>query len=88
MNENSYLNPANMKAQCDAAITKLENDNEATYLLENKLTAFQEDTQVKSEAFDALKLQMEDCKTVLQTMRTANECDIRDFRFLKIAVGF
>lgn len=88
MNENSYLSPANIKAQCDAAITKLENDNEATYAIEEKLSAFQEDTQVKSEAFDALKLQMEDYKTVLQTMRTANECDIKDFRFLKIAVGF
>ena len=31
---------------------------------------------------------MEDYKTVLQTMRTANDCDIHDFRFLKIAVGF
>ena len=88
MNESSYLNPANMKAQCDAAITKLKNDSEATYALEEKLSAFQEDTQIKSEAFDALKLQMEDYKTVLQTMRTANDCDIHDFRFLKIAVGF
>ena len=88
MNESSYLNPANMKAQCDAAITKLKNDSEATYALEEKLSAFQEDSQIKSEAFDALKLQMEDYKTVLQTMRTANDCDIHDFRFLKIAVGF
>ena len=31
---------------------------------------------------------MEDYKTVLQTMRTANDCDIHDFQFLKIAVGF
>ena len=88
MNESSYLNPANMKAQCDAAITKLKNDSEATYALEEKLSVFQEDAQIKSEAFDALKLQMEDYKTVLQTMRTANDCDIHDFRFLKIAVGF
>ena len=77
-----------MKAQCDAAITKLKNDSEATYALEEKLSAFQEDAQIKSEAFDALKLQMEDYKTVLQTMRTANDCDIHDFQFLKIAVGF
>ena len=77
-----------MKAQCDAAIAKLKNDSEATYALEEKLSAFQEDAQIKSEAFDALKLQMEDYKTVLQTMRTANDCDIHDFRFLKIAVGF
>lgn len=77
-----------MKAQCDAAITKLKNDSEATYALEEKLSAFQEDSQIKSEAFDALKLQMEDYKTVLQTMRTANDCDIHDFQFLKIAVGF
>ena len=88
MNESSYLNPANMKAQCDAAIAKLKNDSEATYALEEKLSAFQEDSQIKSEAFDALKLQMEDYKTVLQTMRTANDCDIHDFQFLKIAVGF
>lgn len=47
-----------MKAQCDAAITKLKNDSEATYALEEKLSAFQEDAQIKSEAFDALKYEL------------------------------
>ena len=88
MNINSYLNPESMKGQCDAAICKLEKDNEAAYAVEKSINSFIEDSQIKSEAFDALKLQMGDYKTVLQTMRMANQCDIGDFRFLKVAVGF
>lgn len=88
MNENSYLNPADIKNQCDAAIGNLEKNSQATHLTEWNLNLFIGDSQLESEAFLALKQQMEDYKTVLQTIRTANQCDIEDFRTLKLAVGF
>lgn len=87
MNENSYLNPTQMKEQCDSAIRKLENDNEAIRVAENSLNTFLNDSEIKSEAFDALKLQMSDYITVLQAMRTANNSDIADFTTLKSSVG-
>lgn len=84
MNENSYLNPADIRAQCDAAINSLEKDNEATYIIERNLNSFIEDSQVQSYAFKSLKQQMEDYKSVLPVMRMANQADIEDFRFLKL----
>ena len=87
MNENSYLNPTQMKEHCDSAIRKLENDNEAIRVAENSLNTFLNDSEIKSEAFDTLKLQMSDYITVLQAMRTANNSDIADFTTLKSSVG-
>lgn len=87
MNENSYLNPADIKNQCDAAIRNLEQNNQATQLTGWNLDLFIGDSQLESEAFAALKQQMEDYKTVLQTIRMANQCDIEDFQFLKMVVG-
>ena len=87
MNENSYLNPTQMKEQCDSAIRKLENDNEAIRVAENSLNTFLNDSEIKSEAFDVLKFQMSDYITVLQAMRTANNSDIADFTTLKSSVG-
>ena len=76
-----------MKEQCDSAIRKLENDNEAIRVAENSLNTFLNDSEIKSEAFDALKFQMSDYITVLQAMRTANNSDIADFTILKSSVG-
>lgn len=87
MNESSYLNPADIKNQCDAAIRNLEQNNQATQLTGWNLDLFIGDSQLESEAFAALKQQMEDYKTVLQTIRMANQCDIEDFQFLKMVVG-
>jgi len=68
-------------------ISQLEKDNEAFRREEKSIQAFIDDGRIKSEAFDALKQQMNDYVTALQTMRLANETDISDFRFLKMAVG-
>ena len=87
MNENSYLNPTKIKEECDSAIQKLENDNEAIRVAENSLNTLLNDSEIKSEAFDALKFQMSDYITVLQAMRTANNSDIADFTILKSSVG-
>ena len=87
MNENSYLNPEAIRAQCNAAISQLEQDNEAYIGEEKSIQAFIDDEMIKSVAFDALKQQMNDYITVSQTLRLANDAYIRDYRFLKMAVG-
>lgn len=87
MNENSYLNPTKMKEQCDSAIRELEKDNEAIQVAESSLNTFLNDSEIKSEAFDTLRIQMSDYITVLQAMRTANHSDISDFAILKSSVG-
>ena len=87
MNENSYLNPEAIRAQCDAAISQLEKDSEAYIRQEKSIQAFIDDGMIKSEAFDALKQQMNDYITVSQTLRLANDAYIKDYRFLKTAVG-
>ncbi len=43
--------------------------------------------ELKSKSFGTLKQQISDYKTILQTMRIANELDIEDFVLLKDAVG-
>lgn len=87
MNENSYLNPEAIRAQCDAAISQLEKDSEAYIRQEKSIQAFIDDGRIKSEAFDALKQQMNDYITVSQTLRLANDAYIKDYRFLKTAAG-
>lgn len=76
-----------MKEQCDSAIRELEKDNEAIQVAESSLNTFLNDSEIKSEAFDTLRIQMSDYITVLQAMRTANHSDISDFATLKSSVG-
>ncbi len=87
MTENDYLNPSDIKAQCDAAIMRLERDNEALTTVENALEVFINDEEIKSEAYDALKQQISDYKTLLQAMQDANYSDMSDFAVLKSSVG-
>ncbi len=87
MTENDYLNPNDVKAQCDAAIMRLECDNEALNTMENSLEVFINDEEIKSVAYDALKQQISDYKTLLQAMQDANYSDISDFAMLKASVG-
>lgn len=87
MNENSYLNPTTLTQQCETAISKLNRDNDAIHVVEGSLSDFVGDSEIKSEAFDALKVQITDYKTVLQAMRSSNDADIADFNTLKGKVG-
>lgn len=87
MNENSCLNPNNIKEECNSAIRKLENDNEAIRVAEDSLNTFFSDGEIKSEAFGTLRQQMSDYITVLQALRTANNSDIADFTTLQSSVG-
>ena len=87
MNEDSYFNPIFMKEQCDAAIHKLQRDNEALDVVEDKLDAFIVNEEIQSQAFQALKQQLSDYKTVIQAMRVASDSDMMDFTTLKDLIG-
>ena len=88
MNENSYLNPADIRTQCEEAIVNLEEDNRALGIMQKNIMAFIAEPTLVSQAFDALKQQMFDYLFVLQAMKSANEADIADYRLLKLmAVG-
>lgn len=87
MTENDYLNPTDIKAQCDAAISRLERDNEALSTVEKTLDTFINDEEIKSVAYDALKQQISDYKVLLQAMRDANSCDVSEFLVFKSSVG-
>ena len=84
MNENSYFNPEDMRAQCDAAINNLEEDNRANGIIEEKIMEFITEHALAGKAFEAAKQQMLDYVAVLHAMKLANEADIADFRYLKL----
>lgn len=87
MTGNDYLNPSDIKAQCDSAIWHLEQDNEALTMVEKALEAFVYAEEIQSKAYDALKRQISDYKTLIQAMRAANDSDISDFAVLGASVG-
>lgn len=87
MTENDYLNPIDIKEQCDAAITRIERDNTVLSTVENSLGVFINDDEIKSVAYDTLKQQLSDYNTLLQAMRDANSSDVSDFAILKSSVG-
>ncbi len=65
MNENSYFNPEDMRAQCDAAINNLEEDNRANGIIEEKIMEFITEYALAGKAFEAAKQQMLDYVAVL-----------------------
>ena len=87
MDAGSYLNPETMKAQCDKAIRNLEKDNESLDTVNKSLDTFINNTDIQSSAFDTLKQQLSDYKSITKAMNTANDSDIADYETLKGAVG-
>ena len=61
-----YLDPAEIKAQCREAIDNLNDVSMKTMNVEQKLDAFINNNELEGKAFDALKQQIADYKTVLQ----------------------
>ena len=45
MKESDYLNPNDIKSQCNQAIHKLENDNETLNIVSKSVTAFSTDNR-------------------------------------------
>ena len=87
MKESDYLNPNDIKSQCDQAIHKLENDNETLDIVSNSITAFSTDNEIQSISFDNLKQQLADYITVIEAIKSANTYDIAEFSTLKDLVG-
>ena len=87
MTENSYLNGKTLVEQNLGIIDNLERDNGILRAAGNTLTMFSEDNEIKSEAFDNLKQQLNDYVEVIQALRSANDSDIADFRTLNNLVG-
>lgn len=87
MNENSYLNPDTVKAECDEAINVFNCDNVSIQTIKTKLEEFTSDDEIKSDAFSTLKQQISDYMFVLQAFTNANNSDIGDYNTLKSSVG-
>lgn len=87
MTENSYLNPTDIKNQCSKATINLNKDNESIAVAEASMDLFINDSEIKGDAFDALKQQINDYKVVIEALRSANDSDIADFNTLSNSVG-
>ena len=87
MKESDYLNPNDIKSQCNQAIHKLENDNETLNIVSKSVTAFSTDNEIKSISFENLKQQLADYITVIDAIKSANAYDIAEFSTLKDLVG-
>lgn len=87
MKESDYLNPNDIKSQCDQAINKLENDNETLGIVSKSITAFSSDNEIKSVSFENLKQQLADYITIIDAIKSANTYDIAEFSTLKDLVG-
>ena len=79
MKESDYLNPNDIKSQCNQAIHKLENDNETLNIVSKSVTAFSTDNEIKSVSFENLKQQLADYITVIDAIKSANAYDIACF---------
>lgn len=87
MQRNDYLNPEDIKRQCIRAAGRLEEDSQALKTIEKSIDAFAGDSKISSEAFDALKRQLEDYHIIIEAMQIAGSADAADFRSLSCSVG-
>ena len=82
-----YLDPAEIKAQCREAIDNLNDVSMKTMNVEQKLDAFINNNELEGKAFDALKQQIADYKTVLQSIRSLIKYNIGEYKTLMSSVG-
>ena len=87
MNSDQYLNPSAIKRQCEASVNILERDNLSLEISEKSINSFINDSEIKAEAFDNLKQQMNDYITISLALKSANNVDIQDFNTLSNSVG-
>jgi len=87
MNENSRLYPSKMIVQSNAAIAKLEADNELLREARSAMDAFVGDGTNYSRGINNLKRKMEDYQRVCDAFIQANEADIDDHQRLINLVG-
>ena len=87
MSASFYLDPAEIKAQCREAIDNLHEVSSKTINVEHKLDEFINSNELESKAFDALKQQIADYKTVLQSIRSLIKYNIGEYKTLMSSVG-
>ncbi|MBE5935595.1 MAG: hypothetical protein E7262_07365 [Lachnospiraceae bacterium] len=87
MDENSKLIPSNIKAQCNAAIAILEDNNRCLWNAFANIESFELDSSIESIAFDAIKTQIANFYCGINYLRTANDLDIQDYKELIEIVG-
>ena len=87
MSASFYLDPAEIKAQCREAIDNLNEVSSKTINVEHKLGEFINNNELEGKAFDALKQQIADYKTVLQNIRSLIKYNISEYKTLMSSVG-
>lgn len=86
MDENSKLYPGKIKVQCHSARIRLEYDITSFKEVREEIDQFVNDTYIKSESFDKLKLQCSNYLDVLDKMISINQSDIADYMLLEKAM--
>ena len=87
MNENSYLNEAEMKTQSRRAVTILADENAAMAALKGSYINIYNDTFLTGKAALALKRQMFDYSCIIEAAMEANRSDIADHQTLMALLG-
>ena len=87
MSASFYLDPSEIKTQCREAIDNLNEVSSKTINVEHKLDEFINNSELESKAFDALKQQIADYKTVLQSIRSLIKYNIGEYKTLMSSVG-
>ncbi len=87
MNITSKLVPSSLKAQCRKGIERLTADNQALDIANQSIDAFICDESIKSISYNSMKQQLNDYKTIIYLLKSANESDISDYEWLCTLVG-
>jgi len=87
MHNSSVLKPTKIKAQSEAAISRLQTDNESLERANVAMEGFINDNSNRSLAFDNVRRKMEDFRTASLALIRANDADIADHRILISTVG-
>lgn len=87
MDKSSKLIPNDIKAQCDAAISALQDNNDSLIKTLFSIDTFMMDTSIQSSAFDSMRSQITNFFNIINMTRSANLADIDDYNALKSMVG-
>jgi len=87
LNENSRLIPSRIIAQSNAAISKLQADNELLRASITAINQFINDNTNQTQGLSNLRLKMEDYQTATNALILANDTDIEDHQKLITYVG-
>lgn len=87
MDKSSKLIPNDIIAQCNAAISALQDNNDSLIKTLFDIDTFMMDTSIQSSAFDSMRMQIKNFFNIINMVRSANLADIDDYNSLKSMVG-